>query len=119
MADRKRKAEDGPRFIHGVTPIKTSKKGHKYFNAIIQTEREEYHHTVAYHIGRHEQFSLAEKRQTPIMLRNASKIPSKYMYNIVLELYTNSYTLLISYPLTNFKYDQIYRFKWINLRCLV
>lgn len=102
MENRKRKADpEIAGYIHGVTPLKTSKKNNRYFNAIIQTNREEFHSVVVYHSGKHEQFSLAEKRQTPVILNNATKIPSKYLLKVCTKV---ANPLLINYPCFQTKY---------------
>lgn len=60
-------------YFHCVSPVKTSKKNNRYFNAILQTDRHDYQNTVVFTPDKHEQLKLAERNKTPIKIHNARK----------------------------------------------
>jgi len=74
-------------YIHSVSPMKTSKKNNKYFNATIQTAREQYHQAVFYTPQKHSSIQMAERKKTPIKLNNARKKIGKYKFYFKIEKY--------------------------------
>ena len=65
-------------FLHLVSPIKTSARNTKYFNAVFESGREEYHNTVVFSPEKHDVFSEAVKNGHPIRLCNVKKALSKF-----------------------------------------
>ncbi|XP_070564414.1 uncharacterized protein [Ptychodera flava] len=64
-------------FIVNVSPLKTSAKNAKYFNGVIQTQREQYQNIVCFSPDKHEVFTSLLKSKSPIKLQNVDFIPSR------------------------------------------
>ncbi|XP_067278206.1 uncharacterized protein [Pseudorasbora parva] len=60
-------------YLHSISPIKISRANNRYFNAILQVSRNEYHDTVVFAMDKHDTFSTAAKNKTPVKLKNAKK----------------------------------------------
>ncbi|XDV52420.1 hypothetical protein PO909_021149 [Leuciscus waleckii] len=60
-------------YFHGVSPIKTSRKNTRYFNATVQTARQEYHQAVFFTPEKYNSIVTAQKNKTPVKLNNARK----------------------------------------------
>lgn len=65
-------------YVHSVSPVKMSQNNNKYFNAVMQVNRHDYHHTVVYATETHHILMLADRNKTPIKLQNARRKISKY-----------------------------------------
>ncbi len=65
-------------YLHNVSPIKTSRKNNRYFNATLQVSRDEYHNTVVFATEKHDTLNTAATNKTPIKMKNARKTISKY-----------------------------------------
>ncbi|KAK0136493.1 hypothetical protein N1851_027391 [Merluccius polli] len=55
-------------FIHGLSPVKISKKNSRYFDATLQTGRQEYHRLVVFGPEKHKVFEQAAIAKTPVKL---------------------------------------------------
>ncbi|XP_049333709.1 uncharacterized protein LOC125804028 [Astyanax mexicanus] len=60
-------------FIHQVSPIKFSATSSEFFNAVIQTDREEFHDAVVFSPGKRQRFLQAQQNGTPLRLTNVRK----------------------------------------------
>lgn len=65
-------------YFHGVSPIKTSRKNTRYFNATVQTARQECHQAVFFTPEKYNSIVTAQKNKTPVKLNNARKKIGKY-----------------------------------------
>ncbi len=80
---RKREAdgndkEDVCGYIHNVTECRMSLyKRIKLFNAVIQTNRDEFRNMAIFSPEKHTTFQQAEKNKSPVKLSNVSKRVSK------------------------------------------
>lgn len=72
------KNEDVLCYIHQVTDIKSSPKGAKYFNAILQTNKDEYHSTVVFNLEKHKEFTNAADVKKTVKLQRVARTLSKY-----------------------------------------
>lgn len=61
------KEESG--YVSSVTPVKTSRKINRYFNAKLQTDTKEYR-VVSYNVEKHEDFVKADKLGSPVKITN-------------------------------------------------
>jgi len=64
-------------FIHGLSPVKISKKNTRYFDGTLQTGREEYHRVVVFGPEKHAVFEQAATAKTPVKLSKVRKSISK------------------------------------------
>lgn len=70
--------ESAAGYIHNVSPVKTSDaKKTKYFNALLQTDRDEYHDMVVFHTELHRQFTQAAENLTSVKVTNITRCLSK------------------------------------------
>ncbi len=69
-------------YLHNVSPIKTSRKNNRYFNATLQVSRDEYHNTVVFATEKHDTLNTAATNKTPIKMKNARKTISKYKLHL-------------------------------------
>jgi len=65
-------------FIHGLSPVKISKRNTRYFDGTFQTGREEYHRVVVFGAEKHTVFEQAAVAKTPVKLSKVKKSISKY-----------------------------------------
>ena len=71
-------AYDGVKgYIHKVSLIKTSKKQHCYFNAILQAAEDEYQDIVCFSPDRRNQVKSLEETSTGVNIANITKSPAK------------------------------------------
>ena len=64
-------------FIHGLSPVKYSKKNTHYFECTLQTGCQEYHRVVVFGAEKHSVFEQAAMAKTPVMLSKVKKSNSK------------------------------------------
>lgn len=64
-------------YLHCVSSIKLSQRNVKYFNAILQTQREEYHKVVCFSLEKHRCFAQASKNSTAVQLTKVKRSVSK------------------------------------------
>ncbi|KAF4115308.1 hypothetical protein G5714_002797 [Onychostoma macrolepis] len=57
-------------YLHSVSPARNSKKNNKYFTAVIQRGRHEYHQVVSFSLDKLTAFSQASKNGTAVKLKN-------------------------------------------------
>ena len=67
--------------ISNVTPIKISKNGKQYFNAVLQISNEEFHAVVSFKMQLHAHFLHFAQGQQAVKLCNIRKTSSKYFLN--------------------------------------
>lgn len=60
-------------YIHDVSPVKTSARNTKYFNASFQTNHNEFHHSVVFSPEKHTSFVQAATNNTPVKICNITK----------------------------------------------
>ncbi|XP_056613837.1 uncharacterized protein LOC130429354 [Triplophysa dalaica] len=60
-------------YIHDVSPVKTSKRNNKYFNAVCQNGRDEYHDIVVFTADKHGTFTSAAGNKTAIKMNNVKR----------------------------------------------
>lgn len=66
-------------YIHNVTECRISLyKRVKLFNAVIQTDRDEFRNMAIFAAEKHTTFKQAEKNKSPVKLSNVSKQVSKW-----------------------------------------
>jgi len=65
-------------YLHEVSPIKTSKNKVPYFNAVLQTEPDEYHRAVIFSPDKHERFTTAATEKSAVKLSKVKRQLSKY-----------------------------------------
>jgi hypothetical protein len=64
-------------FIHNISPIRTSRTNAKYFNAIVQTQRNEHNRVACFDIGKHSLLLEASQAQTPLKFSDVQLVPSR------------------------------------------
>ena len=64
-------------YIHSVSPVKVSARNTKYFNFVVQTDRDEYHHGVSFAPEKQAVFLAASQRSQGTELSNVRRVPSK------------------------------------------
>ncbi|CAL8295930.1 unnamed protein product [Merluccius merluccius] len=60
-------------YLHSPSPTKTSKKNTRYFDATIQTGREEYHRVVVFSPQKRQAYEQAALAKTPVKLTHVRK----------------------------------------------
>ena len=65
-------------YLHCVSPVKTSRRNVRYFEATLQTGREEYHRVVAFSVEKRMPFTQASQNNSAVKLANVRKSISKY-----------------------------------------
>ena len=68
-------------YIHKVSPVKTSKRQNRYFNAIIQTAEDEFHDIVCFNADRRNQLKSLEDTKAAVKISNITKTPGKRTSN--------------------------------------
>lgn len=64
-------------YIQNVSPIRTSRTNSRYFNAVVQTERNEFNRVACFDIGKHSVLVDASSTQTPLKLSDVQLVPSR------------------------------------------
>ncbi|XP_046906057.1 uncharacterized protein LOC124487777 [Hypomesus transpacificus] len=60
-------------YLHCVSPVKTSRRNLRYFEATLQTGREEYHRVVAFSVDKRIPFTQASQNNSPVKLANVRR----------------------------------------------
>ncbi|KAK9979869.1 hypothetical protein ABG768_013277, partial [Culter alburnus] len=71
--EKNKESEEILGYFHSVSPMKTSKTNSRYFNAVVQTARQEYHDAVIFTPEKYNSIVAAERSKTPVKLKNARK----------------------------------------------
>lgn len=66
-------------FIHSVSPIRITTNNTQMFNAVLQTDREEYHDVVVFSASKRPAFLQAAQNGTPMSLSQVRKTLSKLL----------------------------------------
>lgn len=64
-------------YVQNVSPIRTSRTNSRYFNAIVQTERNEYNRMACFDVGKHSVLVDASTAHTPLKLSDIQLVPSR------------------------------------------
>ncbi|CAM4685260.1 unnamed protein product [Leuciscus chuanchicus] len=72
-AKRRQEDWDVEGYLHNVSPAKNSKKNNKYFTAVIQSGRREFHRVVSFSMEKLSPFSHASNTGTAVKLRNVRR----------------------------------------------
>lgn len=64
-------------YIHRLSPLKTSKRNTRYFEAMLQSGREEYQKVVVFSPRKRRLFEQAEFTKTSVKLTNVKRSMSK------------------------------------------
>ncbi|XP_036416325.1 uncharacterized protein LOC118800232 [Colossoma macropomum] len=60
-------------YIHSVSPVKFSANSVEFFNAVLQTGREDFHDAVVFSPGKRHAFLQAARNGTPLCLKSVKK----------------------------------------------
>ncbi|XP_046901655.1 uncharacterized protein LOC124484673 [Hypomesus transpacificus] len=60
-------------YLHCVSPVKTSRRNLRYFEATLQTGREEYHRVVAFSVDKRIPFTQVSQNNSPVKLANVRR----------------------------------------------
>ena len=71
--------------LHAVSPMKMSKKHHKYFEATVQTGREEFNRVVCFSPEKRPEFVQAADNGLAVKLVGTRKTISKYWFSVLFE----------------------------------
>lgn len=64
-------------YLHSVSPVRTSRRNVTYFEATVQTGREQYHRLVVFSVGKRMAFVQASQNNCAVKLGNVKKSVSK------------------------------------------
>ena len=66
--------------LHSVSPVKTSKKNSRYFEATLQTGRQEFNRVLCFATEKRNAFVQAAQHSPAVKLTGARKTVSKYWF---------------------------------------
>ena len=66
--------------LHSVSPVKTSKKNSRYFEATLQTGRQEFNRVLCFSTEKRNAFVQAAQHSPAVKLTGARKTVSKYWF---------------------------------------
>jgi len=64
-------------YLHSLSPVKVSKKNARYFDATLQSGREEYHRVIVFTPEKRRQFEQAVIAKKPVKLTKVKRTISK------------------------------------------
>ncbi|XP_061163774.1 uncharacterized protein LOC133187078 [Saccostrea echinata] len=64
-------------YVQNVSPIRTSRTNSRYFNAIFQTERNEFNRAACFDVAKHSVLMDASQAHTPLKLLDVQLVPSR------------------------------------------
>ena len=60
-------------YLHCISPVKSSLKNNRYFEASLQTAREEYHRVVSFSVDKRVSFTKPSENSVAVKLGNIKK----------------------------------------------